>query len=106
MPALSCPSTAHVQELKPVLDVLKAKAGAGAHALLRHIYLDHAPPNPSGGVHTLQEDPCADNLKRLLRTAIAQLHPDKAAQQGLGRRETVLREEIVKLLTVKYEIFK
>lgn len=92
-----------LQELAGVLEELRTKAAAGAHALLKHLYAAHPLPNPA---HRLEEEPCADNTKGLLKRAISHYHPDKAAQAQYGPKRTVLHEEVVKLLTAKYEVFK
>jgi DnaJ-domain-containing protein 1 len=90
------------QELASELADLRSKSSA-AHTLLKHIYAAHPPSNAE---HTLGEEPNASNTKALLKKAISHYHPDRAVQQGWTRRVVILHEEIVKVLTAKYEHFK
>lgn len=64
-----------------MLEELRAKAAAGAHALLKHLYAAHPLPNPA---HRLEEEPCADNTKGLLKRAISHYHPGARRPACMG----------------------
>ncbi len=93
---------AHLTELQPEVEKLKAAVGEGPEKFLEYIYKTHKPLNDK---HVLKKDANA-NLKKAYKDAIIHYHPDKVGVEEHGSKTKVLYEEITKLLTQRYEYFK
>lgn len=91
----------YLKELeKEISDLNQANVGFGAKDFLKHIYATYPPKNSNCSLDLSQ------NLKKALLKAILHYHPDKQDRKIHGEKWAVLCEEIVKLLTPRYELYK
>eukprot|EP01094_Clydonella_sp_ATCC50884_P004658 TRINITY_DN1368_c2_g1_i1.p1 TRINITY_DN1368_c2_g1~~TRINITY_DN1368_c2_g1_i1.p1 ORF type:complete len:465 (+),score=199.28 TRINITY_DN1368_c2_g1_i1:45-1397(+) len=97
----------YVEKLSAEIAALRVAADEGSVTLLKHCYAKHAPR----GYTEEFSVPTNANLKSLLQKAIIHYHPDKVhvgsfdtEDEGLTCK--VLYEEIVKVLTNKYQSYK
>ena len=99
----------YLDSLRPKLDILQEKVDTlSRQKLLVWLYTEHRPkhrPKFSVDVKTIAKAP-GDSLKKLLAKAIVHYHPDKIDAEEYGMEYKVFCEEIVKNLTVKYEMMK
>ncbi len=93
----------YLEQISEEIEALRKAADAGSHRLLKFVYQTHPPKDPK---HTLTAEPCSDNLKSLLLTAVKHYHPDKQRQFRYEEKWCVLCEEITKKLNQAYMKFK
>jgi len=91
----------YLKELeKEISDLNQANVGSDSKDFLKHIYATYPPKNSNCSLDLSQYP------KKLLLKAILHYHPDKQDREVHGEKWAVLCEEIVKLLTPRYELYK
>ena len=88
-----------MQGLQPQLDAIKVAKDVGARTLLVHLQDNHPPKFKSA-----LPEPEYDDIKRALRKAMAEYHPDKQGQ--FDKTWQALAAEISKCINDVYTDYK